>query len=163
MSEAIELRLATLADAPAIVKHRRAMFHDMGHGDEVALDSMAAKFRPWLEAKMQSGEYLAWLATTGDERVAAGAGLWLMDWPPHMQGSSQKRGNIVNVYTEPEFRRRGLACQLVTAALDWCRANKIDFVILHASDEGRSLYESLGFQPGNEMRIKLQRLDQATR
>jgi len=37
------------------------------------------------------------------------------------------------------------------AALHECRANKIDFAILHASPEGRPLYESLGFQAGNEM------------
>jgi len=41
------------------------------------------------------------------------------------------------------------------AALHECRAYKIDSAILHASPEGRPLYESLGFQAGNEMRIKL--------
>jgi ribosomal protein S18 acetylase RimI-like enzyme len=78
-----------------------------------------------------------------------------MDWPPHMVGSSVRRGNILNVYTDPRFRRRGLARQLTEAALDWCKLNAIDFVILHASPEGRSVYESLGFKPGNEMRINL--------
>jgi ribosomal protein S18 acetylase RimI-like enzyme len=78
-----------------------------------------------------------------------------MDWPPHMVGSNRHRGNILNVYTAPEFRRRGLAHRLMDAVLDWCKNNKIDFVILHAGDEGRRLYESLGFQPGNEMRISL--------
>ncbi|HEY7351669.1 MAG TPA: GNAT family N-acetyltransferase [Terriglobales bacterium] len=78
-----------------------------------------------------------------------------MDWPPHMVGSNPRRGNILNVYTAPEFRRRGIARRLLDAVLDWCNVNKVDFVILHASDEGRSLYQSLGFQPGNEMRIKL--------
>jgi GNAT superfamily N-acetyltransferase len=59
------------------------------------------------------------------------------------------------VYTEPQFRRRGLARRLIEAALEWCRENKIDVVILHASPEGRALYESLGFQASNEMRINL--------
>ena len=98
---------------------------------------------------------MAWLAVTGDDLVVAGAGLWLMDWPAHMLGSSGRRGNILNVYTEPSFRRRGLARKLIEAALDWCKANGIDFVILHASPEGRALYESLGFQASNEMRIRL--------
>jgi GNAT superfamily N-acetyltransferase len=86
-----------------------------------------------------------------------------MDWPPHMLGSSERRGNIVNVYTEPEFRRRGLARRLVEAALEWCKKNNIDFVILHASDQGRSLYESLGFQPSNEMRVRLQKSEEGSR
>jgi len=157
MSPALEIgvRTATVNDAPVIVSHRRNMFRDMGYRDEGALDSMAMKFLAWLQAKMRSREYLTWLAVTSDNSVIAGAGLWLMDWPPHMIGTSSKRGNILNVYTEPEFRHRGLARLLTQAALEWCRSNGIDCVILHASAEGRALYESLGFQPTNEMRIRL--------
>jgi GNAT superfamily N-acetyltransferase len=155
VAEGIALRPASVEDARTIAKHRRAMFCDMGYHDEATLDSMMAKFLPWLEAKMVSGDYLAWLAVTAGDFAVAGAGLWLMDWPAHMVGSSAPRGNILNVYTEPEFRRRGLARLLIEAALDWCKANRIEVVILHASLEGRRLYESLGFQASNEMRIKL--------
>jgi GNAT superfamily N-acetyltransferase len=154
-AEGIALRPASVDDAKTIAMHRRAMFRDMGYEDQAALDSMMAKFLPWLEARMVSGEYLAWLAVTGEDIAVAGAGLWLMDWPAHMLGSSARRGNILNIYTEPEFRRRGLARGLMQAALDWCKLSKVDFVILHASPEGRALYESLGFKAGNEMRIKL--------
>jgi GNAT superfamily N-acetyltransferase len=152
-ADGIVLRVASAKDASTIAKHRRSMFRDMGYHDEVALDSMMAKFLPWLEAKMVSGEYLAWLAVTEGDITVAGAGLWLMDWPAHMLGSSPRRGNVLNVYTEPEFRRRGLARGLIGAALDWCKINRIDLVILHASPEGRALYESFGFEAGNEMRI----------
>jgi GNAT superfamily N-acetyltransferase len=149
------LRRASLADTSTLVAHRRAMFRDLGHRDDAALDSMAAKFQPWLESKMRSGEYLAWLAVTADQQAAAGAGLWLMDWPAHMVNSSPQRGNILNVFTEPEFRRRGLARRLMETVLAWCQANQIDLVVLHASTDGRPLYESMGFQASNEMRIKL--------
>lgn len=84
--EGITLRGATVADVETIATHRRSMFRDMGHHDEIALDLMMAKFMPWLEAKMASGEYLAWLAVTPDDIAVAGAGLWLMDWPAHMWG-----------------------------------------------------------------------------
>ncbi len=153
--EGITLRPATIEDSGTIASHRRSMFRDMGYGDDAALDAMAAKFLPWLEAKMTSGEYLAWLAVADDDKIVAGAGLWLMDWPAHMVGSSSRRGNILNVFTRPEFRRRGLARRLMEAALAWCRSNQIDLVVLHASPDGRVLYESMGFQPSNEMRIKL--------
>jgi ribosomal protein S18 acetylase RimI-like enzyme len=154
-TKGISWRVACITDAAKIAKHRRAMFRDMGYQDEAALDSMMARFLPWLEAKMTSGDYLAWLAVTDTDLVVAGAGLWLMDWPPHMVGSSARRGNILNVYTEPEFRRRGLARKLMEAALEWCQANAVDIVVLHASPEGRALYESLGFQASNEMRLKV--------
>src|SRR5881394_1823078 len=99
------------------------MFLGMGKYDPQKLEAMTDAYRPWLESKMAAGEYWGWLATTADGSVAAGAGLWLMDWPPHVIGTGLRRGNIINVYTEAAHRRRGLARQLLNAALDWCRAN----------------------------------------
>jgi hypothetical protein len=39
--------------------------------------------------------------------------------------------------------------------MEWCRANGVSAVILHASDAGRPLYASMGFEPSNEMRVIL--------
>jgi len=124
----------------------------MGYRDEAALDAMTAAFRPWLRRKMEEGEYLTWFAESPDGAVVAGLGLWLMDWPPHMIGPGARRGNILNVYTERGSRRQGLARRLMNAALEYCKEQGIRAVILHASTEGRALYESLGFAPTNEMR-----------
>ena len=152
--EGISFRRASSDDASTISTHRRSMFRDMGYRDEGSLDAMTERFLPWLKERIAAGEYLAWLAVSADI-VVAGAGLWLMEWPANMVSSSSRRGNIMNVYTEPEFRRRGLARSLVEAALHCCMVNEVETVILHASHDGRRLYESLGFQAGNEMRIKL--------
>jgi ribosomal protein S18 acetylase RimI-like enzyme len=153
VSEGYFIRIAVLDDAPAIVEHRREMFRDMGRGDEALLAQMSVAFEPWLRSRMESGEYLAWMAVSDDGAIAGGAGLWLMDWPPHVIGSGARRGNILNVYVRPECRRRGIARALMETALEWTRANGVDCVILHASDEGRALYESLGFTATNEMRL----------
>jgi len=145
-------RRATPADIETLLAHRRGMFRDMGYHDEAALAAMSEKFRPWVLARMDSGEYLAWLVIAENGAVATGAGLWLMDWPPHMVGTGPRRGNIVNVYTAPEYRRQGIARRLMDTVLDWCRTNGVDAVVLHASVEGRPLYESMGFVATNEMR-----------
>ncbi len=154
LPEGFAVRLASTDDIDTLVAHRRAMFVDMGYRDEGALDSMATKCRPWLLTKMDSGEYLAWLATAPHQSVVAGAGLWLMDWPPHMIGCGP-RANILNVYTAVDYRRRGLAGALMKATIEWCRSNAIDTVVLHASPDGRRLYESVGFTGTNEMRLRL--------
>jgi ribosomal protein S18 acetylase RimI-like enzyme len=148
------IRRASADDIDTLVAHRRAMFVDMGYRDETALDSMATKCRAWLLTKMDCAEYLAWLVIAPDGSIAAGTGLWLMDWPPHMIGTVP-RGNILNVYTAVEFRRLGLARELMQTAMQWCRSNGIDVIVLHASAEGRRLYESMGFAGTNEMRIQL--------
>jgi GNAT superfamily N-acetyltransferase len=155
LPDGFTIRRATTADLETLVEHRRAMFQDMGYADEAALDSMAANFRRWLIKHMNAGDYHAWLVAASDGTIAAGAGLWLMDWLPHMIGQGAYRGNILNVYTARDFRRRGLARQLMQAMLAWCRENHIDTIILHASASGRSLYESMGFSPTNEMRLHL--------
>ena len=155
LPEGFTLRGASLEDVNVLVSHRRAMFRDMGYSDKAALDRMAEKSKPWLIEKMRSGEYLAWPVMAPDDSVAAGADLWLMDWIPHMVGTSARRSNILNVYTDPEFRRRGLARRLMEVALRWCRDNGVDTVVLHASAEARALYESLAFTASNEMRIRL--------
>jgi len=154
LPEGFALRRASTDDLETLVVHRREMFREMGYQDESVMDSMSVRFRVWLLDHMQAEDYLAWLVTASDRSVAAGAGLWLMDWPPHMIGTSDRRGNILNVYTSTNFRKQGLARSLMETVLAWCRDNGIDTVILHASPAGRSLYESMGFTATNEMRLR---------
>jgi GNAT superfamily N-acetyltransferase len=105
-----------------------------------------------------SGEYITWLAVTSaaPERVVAGAGLWLRPMLPRPAATGIIQGRealIANVYTEPDWRRRGAAAMLMRHVLDYTREHHIPRVLLHASDEGRPLYESLGFEPTNEMKL----------
>lgn len=153
MSELIHIRPATFDDVPVIVTHRRRMFEDMGSRDEAILKQVCEEFDLWVRVRLAQGLFKNWVAHTEDQRIVASASLWLMDWPPSVVGRSEYRGSLFNVYTEPEFRRRGLAKQLTQTALDWCWENDIDTVVLHASDQGRNVYESVGFTPTNEMRI----------
>src|SRR5579883_1506265 len=141
------LRRSTTADLDTLVEHRRAMFQDMGYTDQETMGAMAAKFRPWLLAHMNAGDYLAWVITAPHDFIAASSGLWLLDWPPHLVGKGTHRGNILNVYTYPSFRRRGLARELMQAVLSWCRGNGVDTVILHASDSGACPLRIDGFCP----------------
>jgi len=147
------IRPGTPSDTETVILHRRAMFREMGYRDEEAMNKMCEAFRPWLARKMRDDEYLAWFAVDSTGDVVSGLGLWLLDWPPHMLGPGPWRANILNVYTRPESRRNGLARRLVETAIDWCRAKGLSTVILHASDAGRPLYASMGFQPSTEMRI----------
>jgi GNAT superfamily N-acetyltransferase len=155
LPDGFTLRRASTADLDILVAQRRAMFRDVHRKSDALLDSMSTKFRAWALEHMNAGDYLAWLVDAADGSVAAGAALWLMDWPPHVIGVNAQRGNILNVYTADDFRKRGLARFLMETVLAWCRENSVDIVILHASPFGRSLYESMGFKPTNEMRLEM--------
>lgn len=154
----IILRRATTDDARIITSQRRAMFTDMGVTFVEGMDAMDKAFLPWVIAHMERGEYLGWLAVTqveGREVAAAGAGLFIHPWLPRYDDPRARRAYILNVYTYPDYRRRGLARRLVEAILEHCKADGFKAVTLHASDQGYPIYEALGFKVTNEMRIQL--------
>jgi ribosomal protein S18 acetylase RimI-like enzyme len=144
-------RAATVADAAVITHHRRRMFVDAGRQDDSYLSLMSQNFEPWVERMMEQEKYFGWLTMDG-EKVIAGAGLLILDWAPHPLDPWQcYRGYLLNVYVEPEYRRRKLASHLVEMALAEARSRKIRVVALHSTDEARPMYESNGFRMTNEM------------
>jgi GNAT superfamily N-acetyltransferase len=148
------LRMATAADLPVIMRHRRHMFTDLGFRDEASFDAMEATSAPFIKAGLESGSYRGWLVETADG-VAAGGGVVMLEYPSSPRDPSPRRAYILNVYTEPQYRRQGLAKLTVEAMIRWCREHGFGWVSLHASDDGRHLYETLGFRPTNEMRLVL--------
>lgn len=147
----LETRAATAADAKLITHHRRRMFIDAGRTDNQILAIMARNFEPWVAKAIEDGKYIGWL-TTDEDHVVAGTGLMLLDWAPHpLDPHSTQRGYLLNVYVEPEYRRKKLASHLIELALAEARRRKIRVVALHSTEAGRRLYESNGFRGTNEM------------
>ncbi len=153
--DGFSIRPCTPDDIPTILRHRLAMFRDMGIEDPKTHHDVAGRVTTFLQARMPTGEYLHWFALDPSGAIAAGGGLWIMPWFSQVSDPSVLRGNILNVYTERAFRRRGLARRITETAVAACRERGIRTVILHASDEGRPLYEQMGFKPSNEMRLRL--------
>ncbi len=60
---------------------------------------------------------------------------------------------LLSMFTEPRFRRRGVATLVVHAAIDWCKKNKYERLMLHASEMGRKVYANFGFKRTWEMRL----------
>ncbi len=153
MRDEITIREAGVEDAAVILHQRRSMFRDMGEGTAAELDGMAALTRPWLEEALADGSYRGWVAMHGG-RVVGGGGVMLCSWPASPKDPLLRRAIILNVYTEPEFRQRGIARRIMQTILEWLQLQGFTSASLHASDEGRPLYERLGFVPTNEMRLR---------
>jgi len=139
------VREATLDDVDTLVRHRVAMFADMGRTFDAAAVERA--FRAWLADMMPAGVYRAWLVEeTATGAVAAGGGLSILPWPPGPSYMIDRLAYVYNVYVERPHRRQGLARRVMEAIHDFCRANRIRSIALNASVEGLPLYESLGYQ-----------------
>jgi GNAT superfamily N-acetyltransferase len=151
----IRIRLATPDDLPHLLHHRRAMFEEMGHSDFTALAQMEQSSRDYFHNALRAGTYRGWIVEDSEKRVIAGGGIVLAAWPGFPGETHAKRAWILNMYTEPHARRRGIARRLVLTMAEWCRAEGLRSVWLHASHAGRPVYESLGFRPTNEMKLTL--------
>ena len=152
--ENILIREASTSDIPEILRQRRRMYEDIHDTDSVVLDAVVSLSSAYLKTAIADGSFRAWLAADGD-RVVAGGAVIISPWPAHPYDLECRRATILNVYTYPEHRRRGIARKLMQTIIAWCQREGFARVTLHASDEGRHLYESLGFEPSNEMRLNM--------
>jgi GNAT superfamily N-acetyltransferase len=153
-AQEIRIRPAGFDDIPQLLHHRRAMFAEMGEDDAGPLARMTETAEMYLRQALGHG-CRGWVAETVEGRVVAGCLVVTVPWPGSPRDPSPRRAWILNMYTEPEWRRRGIARRLMETAVAWCRASGFAAVALHASENGRPLYEAMGFAPTNEMWLKL--------
>jgi GNAT superfamily N-acetyltransferase len=138
MTTTCTLRPAVRADAATLARHRYFRAQER-------VEDLAA-YATWAQSRLDAGAYLGWVAEDGGQ-VVAGAGAVLLDWGPSRGDPTALRARVVNVFTEPAWRRRGLAKALVARVLDQSAALGIKTFSLASTDEGASLYASLGFLP----------------
>lgn len=123
------------------------MFVAMGSlaadGDEAR--TIDAATRRFLATTIPSGEWVAWVAEDECGVLASGAALLrrLCPRPGHAEGGTE--AYLLNFFTEPAARRRGAATAVMKACLAWCAERGITRIVLHASADGRRVYEPLGF------------------
>jgi GNAT superfamily N-acetyltransferase len=151
-----QVRPAGMADIPALVAYRRAMFEGMGYCDDAAQSAMEAASAAYLAEALPAGQFHGWMAEAGGEPIACG-GLVVHIVPPSPLNLAGREGYIMNLYTRPEWRGRGVATAILRAILDWLRVEGVPLATLRASEAGRPLYEREGFEPSNEMRLRLSR------
>jgi|SRR5579863_20556 len=155
MSQAsLIIRGATPDDIPEILRQRRGMYLDMGYEESPALAAMLSTCDPYLSQALANGSFRGWMALAGN-RIVGGGAVVISPWPSHPYDLECRRATILNVYVYPEFRRKGIARQLMRTMIEWCQQEKFAAVYLHASEDGRHLYESLGFETTNEMKLKI--------
>ncbi|HLV88480.1 MAG TPA: GNAT family N-acetyltransferase [Candidatus Sulfotelmatobacter sp.] len=152
----IVIRQAIRSDIPEILRQRRRMYEDMHYTDAHALEKMAALSAEYLKTAITNGSFYAWLACAKERPIAGGAVI-VNPWLAHPYDLECRRATILNVYTEPEYRRQGIARLLMQTMIAWCKEAGLARVTLHASEDGRHLYESLGFEQSNEMRLTLRK------
>ena len=150
----VTVRPATAADLEVVLHQRREMFREMGGRYKDLLEEFEPASRTYFKRALLDGSYYGLLAEI-DAEIIAGGGIVIVPWPGSPLNFEPKRAWLLNVYVESQYRRRGLARAMIEKLIDWARENGFHSLALHASEEGRRLYDKLGFRATNEMRLAL--------
>ncbi|MGP8078615.1 MAG: GNAT family N-acetyltransferase [Thermoplasmata archaeon] len=149
-------RRATLDDLDLLVAHRHKMWLDIGGRLRSQLDRADPVYRRWVRRELLARHAFGFVVEARDGRPAGSGVIWLVPSQPRPGRLGRRRmPYVMSMYTEPEFRGRGVATQIVRAQVRWARERGYARIFLHASERGRPIYARLGFVPGNEMRLDL--------
>lgn len=85
-----------------------------------------------------------------EDEPAGCASLCYIDLMPTFSHPTGKRAHLMNVYTREDFRRRGIGEQMMKFLIEEAKERGVTEISLDATDEGRYLYEKLGFKDNGE-------------
>jgi len=93
----------------------------------------------------QPDRFTAWLIEVDGVPVSSGVG-WLEEHLPSPGNLDGRRGHIASMSTQPDHRRSGHARRILVALMDWFASMDVPRVDLRATQDGRPLYDEMGFR-----------------
>jgi len=156
-----KVKVATAKDIDVLVHQRHMMFDDMARQshrhphtvEEYRLGD--SSFRKWALQKIREKLLRCYLVVDRSGEVAGGGGVWLREVQPSPGHDVGLMPYLLSMFTEPKFRRKGVASLIVREAERWARSNGYPRMSLHASHKGRKVYTKLGWKRGWEMYTEL--------
>ncbi len=142
-------------DIDLLVNHRLCMFNEMYPKLTKEIEASRAQTRQWIEEKLSEGTLVCFVVRTEDKHPIGSGCLWIKKEQPNPTKPRLEAPYLMSMYTEGDFRRRGVARLIVKSAVAWSKAHGYDRINLHATEVGSSLYEEYGFRQTNEMQLKL--------
>ncbi|MCR5254712.1 MAG: GNAT family N-acetyltransferase [Acetatifactor sp.] len=117
--------------------------------------SLENALRDFYHKHMADGTYVSWVAMDG-ERIIGTSGMSFVERPPHFGCPSGNLGILSSMFTVPDYRRKGIAKELLSRVVEEAKKHGCDAVWITASDMGVKLYTSFGFtHNGNFMQYNL--------
>ena len=104
---------------------------------------------------MADGTFVSWIALDGDKIIGT-RGMSFVEKPPYFSCPSGKLGLLSSMYTDPNYRRMGIAKELLHRVVEEARNYGCGSVQITASNMGVKLYTAYGFKHnGNFMQYSL--------
>ena len=121
--------------------------------DDTDLSEVERQSYNYYQKALCDDSHIAYLVFDGTRFVGAGAVSFFQVMPTYHNLSGNK-AYIMNMYTRPEYRRRGIAIKILDMLIKESKNRGITAISLEATDMGRPLYEKYGFvKMNNEMEL----------
>lgn len=148
----IEYRRLTEKEITTFIGMRIQQLREEGAKEEIDLVSA---LREYYMRHMADGTFVSWLAWDG-ENIIGTSGMSFVEKPPYFGCPSGKMGLLSSMYTNPKYRRMGIARELLSRVVNDAREYGCGTIQITASDMGVKLYADFGFvYNGNFMQYKL--------
>ena len=145
-------RKLTESDLDTFIQMRITQLREEGATEDFDL---VPALKDYYYRHLADGTFVSWLALDG-EKIIGTSGMSFVEKPPYFGCPSGKLGLLSSMFTNPNYRRRGIAKELLHRVVEEARAYGCGAVQITASDMGVKLYTAYGFvHNGNFMQYKL--------
>ncbi|MBY6087536.1 GNAT family N-acetyltransferase [Priestia flexa] len=154
MAHTYKIEKAVLSDVKGIISLRVELLKEVNEiKTQEEEKTVVEATERYLKEAMEKREFVSFVAKDGDEIVSV-SGLSFFTRPPYLENLKGKEAYLLNMYTLPSHRKRGLARKILQECMKECQKSEVKRVWLHASQAGEPLYKSIGFQSkGSEMEL----------
>lgn len=151
-----EYKRATIKDIDELVRTRIIVLRAANKlSEDVDMSCVERESYEYYKTALESGEHIAYLVYDGEEFVGAG-GVSFYQVMPTYHNSSGRKAYIMNMYTSPEYRRKGIAFKTLDLLVNAAKEKGVYQISLEATEAGRPLYEKYGFVAmKDEMEVQL--------
>lgn len=141
----ITYKRATLEDIDVLTETRVTVLRAANKlSDDVDMCEVRERSYDYYRRSLCDNSHVAYLAFDGDTVVGAG-GVSFYQVMPTYHNPSGNKAYIMNMYTSPAYRRRGIARKTLDLLVRAAKERGIRAISLEATDMGRPLYEAYGF------------------
>ncbi|MFX0108822.1 MAG: GNAT family N-acetyltransferase [Candidatus Hodarchaeota archaeon] len=155
----IIFRRAGIDDVPDLIEYRvRFLSEQYNHPENYETRALRKALLEYFSKSIPSRDFIAWVAEYRQKLIAT-SGMVVWNIPARFRGvESGKLGYLLNFYTVPEARGKGIATRLLDELIKEARSLGLKYLHLHASKEGVTIYKKAGFVEPNmpELVLKLE-------
>ncbi|MBQ7945015.1 MAG: GNAT family N-acetyltransferase [Lachnospiraceae bacterium] len=148
----IEYKKLTFSELDTFIDMRINQLREEGAKEDIDLKPA---LKDYYTRHMEEGTFVSWLAMDGD-RIVGTSGMSFVEKPPYFGCPSGKLGLLSSMFTSKEYRRQGIAKELLSRVVNEAKEYGCGAVQITASDMGVHLYTDFGFEKNeNFMQYKL--------